>query len=402
MAYVIGRKNFDNEILLLLPIPLHTSSHVYYEEDLEEMGLGRVLDGYPEAVRSSILEQAGILARIRPELAFHFLLNFPTLLQKIGLEDLKKWVDISLDIYDKGGLNPALEFILQIENHPLFPYHWGKGVSFRDISGILTHYLRGLGREDIGLKEAKSLYTDITTIYVPDRISLFSHKDDNFLLYKGMVTYKFAQMKLCTFFLDANRLLSLDQVLKERYHRISPPEETSCLCRFFNLFPEPALAEDLFILADATRVEKWMSSEFPGLFRSLQRLKMELGLRRKRMQTDSRRSEVVEVLISRHLSGNNGTTEETGIESGGPCSKRRLPPQEAFSPQMTPSAATMGWSGRSKGSLNEYGPHACCSAGKGKGMRWTWMPPWRLTMIVLQASIPRIGSLSGRCGTRGA
>lgn len=190
MAYVVSRKNLDNEILLLLPIPLHTGSRVYYEEDLEEMGLGRVLDGYPAALRASILEQTGILARIRPELAFHFLLNFPRLLQKIGSEDLKKWVDISLDIYDKEGLNPALEFILQIENHPLFPCHWGKGVSFRDISAILTHYLRGLGREDIELKGGKSLYTDIATIYVPDRISLFSHNDDNFLLYKVMVTYE--------------------------------------------------------------------------------------------------------------------------------------------------------------------------------------------------------------------
>jgi len=44
MAYVTSRKNTNNEILLLFPIPFYTSSRIYYEEDLEQLGLDRVLD----------------------------------------------------------------------------------------------------------------------------------------------------------------------------------------------------------------------------------------------------------------------------------------------------------------------------------------------------------------------
>ena len=39
MAFVTERKNIDNEIFMLFPIPLYTSTRFYYEEDLEELGL---------------------------------------------------------------------------------------------------------------------------------------------------------------------------------------------------------------------------------------------------------------------------------------------------------------------------------------------------------------------------
>ncbi len=77
MAYVTSRKNPDNEILSLFPIPFYTSSRIYYEEDLEQLGLDRVLDGVSDELRRTVLDHARTLAKVQPELAFHFLFKFP-------------------------------------------------------------------------------------------------------------------------------------------------------------------------------------------------------------------------------------------------------------------------------------------------------------------------------------
>ena len=181
MAYVTSRKNPNNEILLLFPIPFYTSSRIYYEEDLEQLGLDRVLDGVTEDLRRTILDHARTLANVQPELAFHFLLKFPRLLQSIRVEDLGKWVSVALDLYDSQGLEASREFVLELDSHPAFQRHWGRGVAFQDVYGVLLHYLHALGREDISLEGGRAHYTDIETIYVPDRV--FLHSDERLELF---------------------------------------------------------------------------------------------------------------------------------------------------------------------------------------------------------------------------
>jgi nitric oxide reductase NorD protein len=297
MAYVTSRKNVDNEVLLLFPIPLYTGSKIYYEEDLEALGLGKVLDGLEEEMRSHVLKHARTLARVQPELAFHFLLKFQNLLKRIKVEDLGRWVNLALDLYDSQGLNSAREFVLSMDSHPLFIRHWGKGVSFYDVHGILLNYLHGLGRKEVALEGGASHYTDVASIYVPERIALYPDRDLNFLLYKVMVTHKFAQLKLGTYRLDLNKAGELEKTLKERYGRPVSPNIPSDLSRFFHLFPAPGLARDIFVLADTVRIEKWMGDVYPGLYRELRKLKKQLGLRREKSRTLPPRSQVMETLL---------------------------------------------------------------------------------------------------------
>jgi hypothetical protein len=158
-----------------------------------------------------------------PSLPFHFLLKFPELLQRIKVEDLDRWVSVALDIYDSKGLEPARDFVVDLDRHPVFIRHWGKGVSFQDVYAILLNYLRALGREEIAMEGGDRHYTDITTIYLPERVSLYPDRDPNFLLYKVMVTHKFAQIKLGTFFLRMDEMGELEGLLKRRYGQAVPP-----------------------------------------------------------------------------------------------------------------------------------------------------------------------------------
>jgi len=303
MAYVQTRKNKDNPVLLLFPLPLYTSHRIYYEEDLVEIGIDSVLDGLSEDMSRTILDHARTLANVQPELAFHFLQKFPSLMERIRAEDLDKWVSVALDIYDSKGLDPAIEFVVALDRHPLFVRHWGKGVSFQDVYGILLHYLHALGREEIALEGGNRHYTDISTIYLPERVSLYPDRESNFLLYKVMVTHKFAQIKLGAFYFDISRMSDLESTLKKRYGNAVPPNLPSDLSRFIHLFPDRDLATDLFILADTTRIERWMAETLPGLSRELKKLKKQLALKREKSRSLSPRTRVVESLIYWWLSG---------------------------------------------------------------------------------------------------
>ena len=314
MAYVTSRKNPNNEILVLFPIPFYTSSRIYYEEDLEQLGLDRVLDGVTEDLGHKILDHARTLAGVQPELAFHFLLKFPQLLKSIPVEDLGKWVSIALDIYDSHGLEPARDFVLGLDSHPAFQRHWGRGVAFQDVYGVLLHYLHALGRDDISLQDGSVHYTDIETIYVPDRIFHYAHERLNFSLYKIMVTHKFAQIRLGTYFLDMNKLKGLPLRVKEQYHQALPPNLPSDLAHFLHLFPNPTLAGDLFLLGDTLRIERWFQDNLPGLYRDLCNMKKELGRLRRSSQSLPPRSQVMEHVARELFSGAQSTGAESPIQ----------------------------------------------------------------------------------------
>jgi nitric oxide reductase NorD protein len=313
MAYVQTRKNKSNPILLLFPLPLYTSCRIYYEEDLEELGIDKVLDGLSEEMSRTILDHARTLANVQPELAFHFLLKFPELLRRIKVEDLDKWVSVALDIYDSKGLDPAREFVLGLEHHPLFIRHWGKGVSFQDVYAILLNYLRALGREEITLEGGSRHYTDIVSIYVPDRISLYPDRGSNFLLYKVMVTHKFAQIKLGTFYLRLSEMEDLERSLRERYGRPVPAHLSSDLSRFIHLFPDERLATDLFVLADTVRIEQWMGDGLPGLYRELRKLKKQLALKREKGRDLSPKTQIVEALHYWWLTGSLASFPDSAL-----------------------------------------------------------------------------------------
>lgn len=303
MAFVVERRYPDNEILSLFPFPLYTGSHIYYEDDLIEMGLVKVLDGYPEDTRRIILGHAKTLGAIKAELAFHFLKKCHNLMDVIKLHDLEKWVSVVLDIYDSQGLNPALEFILRLEDHPDFVRFWGKGLAFSQVHGILSTFVHALGEEDMKLQDGRAHYTDTLTIYLPERVALFPDQGSNFLLYKLMVTHKLARKKLGTYRLELNKVTPLVKTLINRTKQPPADHLLSDLSRFLHLFPDPLLAEDLFSLIETARIEAWIEENLPGLHRRVKKLKLQLALKREISRDLSPKSLAMEMLFRSWLTG---------------------------------------------------------------------------------------------------
>lgn len=265
------------EVLSLFPSTLYTDRGIYFEDDLKEAGLANALESAPRETAQLIYDSARTLSSVKPELAFHFLRNAPELLETISSGDLAQWVRACLNIYDAQGLGPATAFIVAQKAHSAFLFQ-KNAAYFEKTSGILQNYLSGLGGQDIGLKTNPESYTDGIDIFVPSVFSLFSERDQNFLLYKASIAHKIAQLKLGTYRLDDKTSLLSENPTDERHTSEDPL--SSNLSRFLHRFPEPHLAGDLFLLADTLRAEAWLQHHLPGLFRRLVLVKKQLALTR--------------------------------------------------------------------------------------------------------------------------
>jgi nitric oxide reductase NorD protein len=290
-------QSWEEEIVSLFPVPLYTGTHIYFEDDLAELGLGTPLGALSAEKREVALGAARTLASIRPELAFHFLQEAHGLLELIRKGGLERWIQVVLEIYDSQGLNPAREFICNPQGHPRFQRFWGQGVSFHETANLLLTYLNGLSRNDMRLEVGVSHYTDTQTIFLPERLSLFPDDAGNFLLYKMMVTHKHAQCRLGTYRFRSGRVPHLTARIWKTYGLRPPSGLKSELSRFLHMFPEVPLAVDLMILGDTIRVEAWIQDHLPGLHRNNRSLKKALYLLRKTRGTRGPKSQIVDALL---------------------------------------------------------------------------------------------------------
>ncbi len=299
MAFITEREYPDSRILTLFPVPLETGSRYYWEEDLIELGFEEILDGLPAETGDLIFRNAVLLANINPELAFHFLLKHRELLRLIDPEEIDLWREVVLDLFDSKGVNPARDFILELNTHPDFNRYWGDGVSFPEVLGVLSNYLHGLGEEDLNLEMGTVHYTDTVKVYLPERISLLSTREDNFLLYKLMVTHKYAQVKLGTYRLNTHARKKAGII----YHTEDDASPSSDLIEFLNRFSDPQLTGDIFGFVYNIMIERWIRSRLPGLYRDMKPVKKILALKRPASGDLPPKSLVVEELFRHHLTG---------------------------------------------------------------------------------------------------
>jgi nitric oxide reductase NorD protein len=260
-------------ILDIFPSPLYASTGLYFREDLREMGLDRLFLGFPDSLKSEVRRHTGTLAGIQPELGLRFLMKSGKIARILDEKEMNQWVLSLLDIYDAEGLNPALALISGLEDDPEPSGWFQQGATFKEVCGVLQHYVHGLGREKLLLEEGEDVHTDTAVIYLPARIHRLQDRKGNFNLYKLMVTHLFYQVHLGSYRLAWARIGPLVRAVRERYPIHTETTLLSDLSRFFHLFPDPLLARDIYTLLDTARVESRVRRDLPGLYREMAGLK---------------------------------------------------------------------------------------------------------------------------------
>ena len=171
----------------------------------------------------------------------------------LDADELSLWVHMLLDRYETGGLRAAQQFMENVEQQ-FACYRRGEGgLRLVDVRGRLQPYVNGLAGRELSLITADVPSTDGESIYLPGEIGVFTEQEENFLLYKLMVSFQWACLDGGTF--EAPVYLPIK---KKQAHPLD--------C-FFSEFDNPANAQSLFHYFETARILQYLRGELPGLMR---------------------------------------------------------------------------------------------------------------------------------------
>jgi nitric oxide reductase NorD protein len=220
-----------------------------------------------ESDRREVYRLGGELAKRDPEMAFWYFKTAPEAIAHFSFEDMEKWVEMGLELYEGYGAVPARNFFKGITRETIRKIH-SRGLEYEEVARTLELYVGGLSGGALRLEVDPESYTDTRRIALPPKVDLFDDNDLNFKLYKVMAAHQYAQLRYRSFDLRGGEIRPLFDELASRYGTSPPPDQTP-LETFFSLFPDPDLALAVFEVLENARVEEKLRREFRGLGRDL-------------------------------------------------------------------------------------------------------------------------------------
>ncbi len=222
-----------------------------------------------------VLDQVPAIWPVSNSLCYSYLNFAGPALQCLKDDQISDWVAAILDTYEKQGLHQAQLFMADAESNYLCRLRGEDGVELSALPQLRT-YAQGLIGQPIRLAPGRETWTDTETIYLPAKISVFADPAENFIYYKLLLTFQTGLIDSTTLRLTFSPESILIENLREAYGSARKSTEPLNLADFFQLFPLPRLAADLFSLAEAQRLELWLAASFPGLWRDSAPLRKKL------------------------------------------------------------------------------------------------------------------------------
>ncbi|RJQ56969.1 MAG: hypothetical protein C4526_00280 [Nitrospiraceae bacterium] len=207
-------------------------------------------------------------------------------------KEMERWITHAFDLLDHQGVEPFISFISRIDEESLWDFLMPKGLSLQEAAPVLETYLTGISGLELKIAPGQESYTDTSTIYLPPFLGKYEERDKNFLLYKLMTAFKWAQISQGTLTPDAETL----QALIKDSGPDHPDIET-----FFRLFPEKELAVDLYNILEAVRLGSFLERELPGLMQEARDVKKDFLKERPPLSDLPEKTAFVEALYQFYL-----------------------------------------------------------------------------------------------------
>ncbi len=198
-----------------------------------------------------VLDWTRRIASTNVEIAHQFARRAPQALAALEPRVLEAWALHAMDVYDRGGLRPALEVIRDVDSFMRLAHERTAGALFDEVSGVLLPFVRGLSGRRLLLDQAGTIYTDSETLFLPSLMAQLASREDNFRLYKVAVALLWAQTRYGTFRQPLQAALAG--------------------------YPDPQRALALFNALETRRLEACIARELPGLYREMGALRRQLG-----------------------------------------------------------------------------------------------------------------------------
>ena len=226
------------------------------EWDVEEV-LDPLIDE-TDAVCEAILSHIPVIWPVSHSLCFDFLRLLPGTLEHLELDQIPRWIGITLDYYETDGLRAAQRFMQDEIEAYLLKLGGSGGLNLASVEKKLLPYIRGIARDELNICPGRQIYTDTAAIFIPEELSAFSDNDDNFLLYNLITTFQWG-------FIACGSFINCPPV--DRTPGVKEAE-TLWLHSFIQSFEEPLLARDIYHILEYIRVRVFLEQELPGLIRA--------------------------------------------------------------------------------------------------------------------------------------
>ncbi|MEK7778216.1 MAG: hypothetical protein AAB303_06295, partial [Chloroflexota bacterium] len=316
------------------------------------VSLGRV----EEDVQGFLLDMAERLLASSSDATVAFLNTGPELLGRIGQQQLAAWFETGVSILhdnSEGGLayfkveSTTSEQVLEALSH---------AVELDRTKEVLRLYCRALAGASIDISTTKELMaknigwvsedhatTEGTIVFLPPVVHRYNSKRDNFSMFKVLATHQVAHIEFGSFgflfetpsaqFPDS-RLARQQEVLASRPAASPPPppapaEATSPsgngaaelegngvaeaesafatdMGRFFNLFDNRRLAQDVFTVVEDSRLDYRTRQEYPGLASAYRRVQQDALGERPKIEGMPLQEAMVEFLVRLSLQQSKG------------------------------------------------------------------------------------------------
>jgi len=176
---------------------------------------------------------------------------------RITRQNLAEWLRQILFHYEKGGLLNARTFMANADLHSVNQLPEVQAIALKDQLPRLTAYAAGLSGDDLTLRASTEIYTDTETIYLPHEISIFADAESNLLFYKFIIAVQ------CGFICLGS--LGKQLLIYQSNHQDNALKSTGDT--FLSSFANQPLAQDIYQLAEFSRVALLLKNEYPGLTR---------------------------------------------------------------------------------------------------------------------------------------
>lgn len=141
------------------------------------------------------LHWVSVIAASNAEMAYQFAANYSNAIKNLqqNLKAVESWIIESMSAFDKKGLQFSMTVLLGSQKFAEDFFKKQQGVTLDEIKKILATYVCGLSGRPLKIAIADSIYTDTETLFLPELMGDFDTKEENFLYYKLLTVYLWAQ-----------------------------------------------------------------------------------------------------------------------------------------------------------------------------------------------------------------
>lgn len=238
--------------------------------------------------RIRLLQYGALLAEKHAEVTLEYLRRASELIGLLGngpeaSARFENWFKAGLEVAAYGPDGARAYFSVESRKALASVEQALSGVSFRQVARRVKLFVQGLCGTDVAVTAFSDSLTsparasvsgDGRTISLPALLRRYPTAAENERLYLVMAAHEAGHLEFGTYRLTLDSLADLIETVRHRYGS-STETGPDTLDALFQMYPNPALVRDLWIVLEDARIEFLLQTEYPGLRCDLARFAVE-------------------------------------------------------------------------------------------------------------------------------